>query len=56
MIKSTSEFDGEIDDQIILNKSYKFDSSMQVLSFLKQKKMKYQKISVFLLSFSTFYY
>jgi dTDP-4-dehydrorhamnose reductase len=37
-INSISEFDGEIDDQIILNKSYKFDSSMQVLSFLKQKK------------------
>ena len=43
LIKSTSEFDGEIDDQIILNKSYKFDSSMQVLSFLKQKKNEISK-------------
>ena len=38
LINSISEFDGEIDDQIILNKSYKFESSMQVLSFIKQKK------------------
>ena len=38
LINSTSEFDGKIDDQIILNKSYKFDCSIHVLSFLNQKK------------------
>ena len=43
LINSISEFDGEIDDQIILNKSYKFDSSMQVLSFIKQKKNEISK-------------
>ena len=43
LINSISEFDGEIDDQIILNKSYKFDSSMQVLSFLKHKKNEISK-------------
>ena len=43
LINSISEFDGEIDDQIILNKSYKFDSSKQVLNFLKQKKNEISK-------------
>ena len=43
LINSTSEFDGEIDEQIILNKSYKFDSSMQVLSFIKKKKNEISK-------------
>ena len=43
LINSTSEFDGEIDNQIILNKSYKFDSSIQVLNFLKQKKNEISK-------------
>jgi nucleoside-diphosphate-sugar epimerase len=38
LINSTSEFYGEIDDQIILNKSYKYDSSIEVLNFLKKKK------------------
>ena len=45
LINSSSEFEGEIDDQIILNESYKFNSSMKVLCFLEQKKMKYQKIN-----------
>ena len=43
LINSTSEFNGDIDDQIILNRSYKFDTSMQVLSFLKQKKNEISK-------------
>jgi len=43
LINSTSKFDGEMDDQIILNKSYKFDSSKQVLNFLKQKKNEISK-------------
>ena len=43
MINSSSEFDGEIDDQIILNESYKFNSSMKVLSFLEQKKNEISK-------------
>ena len=43
LINSTSEFKGDIDDQIILNRSYKFDTSMQVLSFLKKKKNEISK-------------
>jgi len=43
LIHSISEFNGEIDDQIILNKSYKFDSSMQVLVFLKRKRNEISK-------------
>ena len=38
LIKSSSKFDGEVDDQIILNKSYKFDKSFDVLNFLKKKR------------------
>ena len=43
LINSTSEFNGEIDDQLILNKSYKFDTSMKVLNFLKEKKNEISK-------------
>tara|TARA_Y100000590_G_scaffold443049_1_gene571990 strand:- start:268 stop:819 length:552 start_codon:yes stop_codon:yes gene_type:complete len=37
MINSNSEFEGVLDDQIILNKFEKFNSSMKVLDFLKKK-------------------
>ena len=43
LINSKSEFEGEIDDQIVLNKSYKFDSSMLVLDFLKKVKNEIHK-------------
>ena len=38
LINSSAKFDGEIDDQIILNKSYKYNSTKDVLNFLKTKK------------------
>ena len=37
MINSNSEFEGVLDDQLILNKFEKFNSSMKVLDFLKKK-------------------
>jgi len=41
-IKSTSEFEGEIDNQIILNKSLKKETTMQVLNFLEKKRNEIQ--------------
>jgi len=38
MIKSTSEFEGEIDNQIIMNENIKKNTTMEVLEFLKKKK------------------
>ena len=38
MIKSTSEFEGEIDNQIIMNEKIKKNTTMEVLEFLKKKK------------------
>ena len=43
LINSKSEFEGEIDDQIVQNKSYKFDSSILVLNFLRKLKNEIQK-------------
>ena len=43
LIKSTSEFEGQLDNQIILNKSYKFDASLEVLKFFKKKQNEIQK-------------
>ena len=37
LINSNSEFEGELDDQIILNEFERFNSSMNVLDFLKKK-------------------
>ena len=37
LINSNSEFEGELDDQIILNEFERFNSSMNVLNFLKKK-------------------
>ena len=38
MIKSTSEFEGEIDNQIIMNENIKKNTTIEVLEFLKKKK------------------
>ena len=43
LINSKSEFEGEIDDQIVQNKSYKSDSSMLVLDFLEKVKNEIHK-------------
>lgn len=37
LIKYKSKFVGEIDNQIIENRSYQFNSSMEVLNFLEKK-------------------
>ena len=37
-IKSTSEFEGEIDNQVVINKLNEIKSTMNVLKFLKEKK------------------
>ena len=37
LINSNSEFEGELDDQIILNEFERFNSSMNILNFLKKK-------------------
>ncbi len=38
LINSKSEFEGVVDDQIVQNKTYKFDKSILVLDFLKKLK------------------
>ena len=43
MIKSTSEFEGEIDNQIIMNENIKKNTTMEVLEFLKKKKWNTQE-------------
>ena len=43
LINSKSEFEGEIDDQIIQNKIYKYDSSMLVLDFIESIKNEINK-------------
>ena len=43
MIKSTSEFEGEVDNQTIINRSLKKETTMQVLNFLKKKRDEIQK-------------
>ena len=43
LINSKSEFEGEIDDQIVQNKSFKSDSSMLVLDFLEKVKNEIHK-------------
>ena len=43
LINSKSEFEGEIDNQIIQNKTYKYDSSMLVLDFIESTKNEINK-------------
>jgi len=38
LIGSVSKFEGEVDDHLVLNNTYKFDSSILVLDFLKKMK------------------
>ena len=43
LINSKSEFEGEIDDQVIKNKTYKHDYSMLVLDFIESIKNEIHK-------------